>query len=234
MNKMMTLAACAFVATAAFAEVLRDEDMQKAADNPQVEAALESDGVCLRRSDADGSLQVIARDSASYNIGTPRDIRNKTEVAEMKAKKRLVAFIKSKVEAYRQHGLQHSETNVEASDGNVVTTLATVQESEMFENVVRESASGTLTGVVVLKTVKVPAEGRKTSGDIQVTLGISTKTIDAATEAHNMIIDSLNQRRAIGDKPCSSPVKGEEKCNAGADDSANRNKPEVRKNDTLF
>ena len=237
MNKMMTLAACTLVATATFAEVLRDEDMQKAAGNPKVEAVLESDGVCLRRSDADGSLQVIARDSAAYGIGTPRDIRNKTEVAEMKAKKRLVSFMNSKVEAYRQHGSRQSETSVEAGDGNIVTTLTTAQEAEMFESVIRESVSGNLTGVVVLKTVKVPAEGSKTSGMVQVTLGISTKTLAAATEAHNMITDSFNARRKAGEPAHKAngdcaPANGGSEANKTND--ANVNKPEVRVTNTLF
>jgi len=235
MNKMMTIAACTLVASAAFAEVLRDEDMQKAADNQQVQAALEADGVCLRKSDVDGSLQVIARDSVAYGIGTARDVRNKTEVAEMKAKRRLVAFIKSKLEAYRQHAASHSDTSTEASNGSIVTTLTTTHDAEMFQNAIQESTSGTLRGVVVLKTVKIPDEGSKTSGMIQVTVGYSAKTLAAATEAHNMITDSMNARRAIGDKPV-KPNASEcgKKADAMSNEGVNHNKPEVRRNDTIF
>ena len=244
MKKLMTLTACALVACAAFAEVLRDEDMQKSVDNTAVQAALSADGVCIRRNEADGSLQVIARDSADYSIGTPRDIRNKTEVAEMKAKRHLLVFVESQMKAYREHAESDSDETAETAEtvdnctgevGEIVTTLANARQAEMFQKVINESVSGTLTGVVVLKTVKIPNEGRKTSGTIQVTVGFSAKTLAAATEAHNMITDSMNQRRAIGDKPCNSPAEGAKKaCNDGTDGSGNHNKPEVHINDTLF
>ena len=85
-----------------------------------------------------------------------------------------------------------------------------------------------------MKTVKVPTEGSKTSGEIQVTLGISTKTLAAAAEAHNMITDSINVRRAIGEKANKQNSANTNSHKNGSSGAVNQNKPEVRKNDTMF
>ena len=232
--KMMTLAACALVTSAAFAEVLRDEGMQKAADDPQVQKELEADGVCLHRDKGDGSLQVIARGSANYSFGTSRDVRNKTKVAELDAKQRLVSFMKGQLAAYAEVKKGSKETNAASTDGSNISMLSTAEEAEMFSSAVRESVSGTLTGVVVLKTVKTPDEGSKTSGMIQVTVGYSMKTLAAAAEAHNMISDSMNARRTIGNKPSRPNAADCKEEKEGGGDTLGHNKHEVRTNDTLF
>ena len=233
MKKMTILAACAFAASAAFAEVMRDEGMQKAADDPQVQEALKADGVCIHRDKGDGSLQVIARGSASYSFGTSRDVRNKTKVAELDAKQRLVSFMKGQLEAYDEVKKSSKESNSASTDGSNVSMLSTAEEAEMFSSAVRESVSGTLTGVVVLKTVRTPDDGNKTSGTIQVTVGYSAKTLAAAAEAHNMITGSMNARRATSVKP-DSP-KGEREMKKDGNGEYNiLNKPEIRTNDTLF
>ena len=84
-----------------------------------------------------------------------------------------------------------------------------------------------------MKTVKIPTEGSKTSGEIQVTLGISTKTLAAATEAHNMITDSMNARRAIGEKARQKNATVNNQKD-GSNGAINQNKPEVKTNNTLF
>ena len=88
----------------------------------------------------------------------------------------------------------------QAEGGEVVKKTITRENLETIKETIINQSSSILAGVVALKTVKIPTKGSKTSGEIQVTVGISTKTLDAATEAHNMIIDSLNSRRKIGDQ----------------------------------
>ena len=239
MKKVMTLAACAFVATAAFAQEQEKDNIKENASKPAVEEVLaQPDGVSLIRNESDGSLQVFARGTANYDFGDARDIRSNTKVAELRAKAALSKFFSEVIEVEESEasgeGRMAKAVLTQTGAGEVVKKTVTRENMQSMRETLSVRSAAILSGVMTLKTVKIPTPGSKTSGEIQVTLGISTKTLAAAAEAHNMITDSMNQRRAIGDKPCSSPVKGEEKCNAGADDSANRNKPEVRKNDTLF
>lgn len=239
MKKMMTLAACALVAAAAFAQEQENDDIKENASKPAVEEVLsQPDGVSLVRNESDGSLQVFARGTADYDFGDARDIRSTTKVAELKAKAALAKFFNEVVEVEESttigEGRMAKAVLTQTGVGEVVKKTVTRENMQTMRETLAVRSAAILSGVVTLKTVKIPTEGSNTSGEIQVTVGISTKTLAAAAEAHNMITDSMNKRRAIGDKPCSSPMKDEKKCNAGADGSGNHNKPEVRKNDTLF
>ena len=119
----------------------------------------------------------------------------------------------------------------QTNDGEVVKKSVTRENMEAIKETLTVRSAAILSGVVTLKTIKIPTEGSKTSGEIQVTLGISTKTLAAATEAHNMITDSINARRAIGEKASKSNKQGQ---NGKNDAVINQNKPEVKINNTLF
>ena len=101
------------------------------------------------------------------------------------------------------------------------------------KEIITVRSSAILTGVATLKTVKIPGEDGISSGEIQVTLGVSTKTLASAAEAHNMITDSFNSRRTVGEKTNKS---NDASANTGKVNSEeiNKNKPEVRINKTLF
>ena len=236
MKKMMTLAACTLVASATFAQVVKDEALEESASNPQVKEELKRspDGVCLKLA-KDGTLQYIALGSASYHFGTAKDIRNKTKAAELDAKGRLVHFIEGSI--IKKHGSHEevaTEQTLESSDGKKLTVQATKQELEMCREVVEEYTSGRLIGIVVLKVEKIPQEGSSTSGDIQVTIGMSSKTRAASDAAHNMITDSINARRTIGEKASKPNTPDQSGMKDGSNGASNQNKPEVRTNNTLF
>ena len=117
--------------------------------------------------------------------------------------------------------------------GEVVKKSVTRENMEAIKETLTVRSAAILSGVVTLKTVKVPTEGSKTSGEIQVTLGISTKTLAAATEAHNMITDSINARRTIGEKTNKQNSVNTKQKNSPSG-AINQNKPEVKTNNTLF
>ena len=239
MKKLMTLAACALVASASFAEEPAKDSVKENASNPAVQEMLAMpDGVSILRSENDGSLQIFARGTADYEFGDARDIRSTTKVAELKAKAALAKYFKEVV------SVDESATEGEGKLSRTVLTKADggeIEKKTVSRDVIRNvqetlsvRSAAILSGVVTLKTVKIPTEGSKTSGEIQVTVGISTKTLAAAAEAHNMITDSFNARRDIGEKPATSKSANVKQEAAGPCDAKNNNKPEVRVNNTLF
>lgn len=240
MNKMMIIAACALVASATFAQEQEKDNIKETASKPAVEEILaQPDGVSIVRNESDGSLQVFARGTADYDFGDARDIRSNTKVAELKAKAALSKFFNEVIaveeSATSEEGRMAKAVLTQTGAGEVVKKTVTRENMQSTREILTVRSAAILSGVMTLKTAKIPTPGSKTSGEIQVTLGISTKTLAAAAEAHNMITDSMNQRRAIGDKPCTPTVKGKKKkSDADVDSSVNQNKPEVRKNDTLF
>lgn len=240
MKKLMTIAACALVVSTAFAQEQEKGSVKENASNPAVEEVLaQPDGVSLVRSESDDSLQVFARGTAAYDFGDARDIRSNTKVAELKAKAALSKFFNEVIEveesAISEEGRMAKAVLTQTGAGEVVKKTVTRENMQSMKEILAVRSAAILSGVVTLKTVKIPTEGSKTSGEIQVTLGISTKTLAAAAEAHNMITDSLNVRRKVGERAINPNAAGrEKKKDDGEGSDANHNKLEVHKNDTLF
>ena len=239
MKKMMTLAACALVASAAFANEQQKDNVKENASKQAVEEVLaQPDGVSLVRNEKDGSLQIFALGTASYDFGDARDIRNKTKAAELRAKAALSKFFNEVVlveeTSTSGEGRMSKAVLTQTDDGEIVKKSVTRENMESIKETLTVRSAAILSGVVTLKTVKIPTEGSKTSGEIQVTLGISTKTLAAAVEAHNMITDSMNARRVIGGKTNEPKKPDSSNKKAGSGGEANQNKAEVRTNNTLF
>lgn len=237
--KKISLMVCALVAAVACAKEQVKDEVTANATNAVVQTTLSMpDGVSIVRNEKDGSLQVYARGSSSYDFGDARDIRSKTKVAEMRAKAALSKYVKEIVAV--EEGASESEGRLAKSiltktrDGDVVQNEVARETVESVKETLTIYSAAILSGVATLKTVKIPAEGNKTSGEIQVTVGISTKTLAAAKQLHNMITDSLNTRRDVGER--SENYKRHEEAESkkeSAGDGGN-NKVEVRINDTLF
>ena len=236
MKKIMTFAACALVATATFAQEQGKDSVKENASNSVVQEVLsQPDGVSLVRNERDGSLQIFSRGTASYDFGDARDIRTKTKVAELKAKAALSKWLAERVTTGESHAEGEDQLAktvlTQTKDGKIKQKTVSRDIMESVRETVSVHSTAILSGVVTLKTVKIPTDD--SSGEIQVTLGISTKTLAAATEAHNMITDSFNARQAIGEK-ASEPKKPNQNKKNGTDGAGNQSKPEVRINDTLF
>ena len=243
MKKLQTMAICAIATAATFAQGA--DGVQSAASDPAVQEMLaEPDGVCILRNENDGSLQILALGTADYEFGDARDIRNKTKVAELRAKASLSKYLKEVIQVEESAG--DAEVTLartlltEDKDGAVSKKSVSRETVESTKEILAVRSAAILSGVVTRKTVKKPTEGSKTSGEIQVTVGISTKTLAAAAEAHNRRTDSLNARRAVGEtgstagKGAGKESKRSDSGAKGEADSANSNKPEVRINKTLF
>lgn len=207
MKKMMVLATCALVVVAAFAKEKNQtkDSIKENASNAAVQEILsQPDGVSIVRNEKDGSLQIFAKGSASYDFGDARDIRNKTKTAELRAKAALSKYLKEVVQVEESssegEGRLSKAVLTQADDGEVVKKSVTRENIESVKETIKIRSAAILSGVVILKTAKIPSEGSKASGEIQVTLGVSTKTLAAAAEVYNMITDSFNARRDVGER----------------------------------
>lgn len=238
MMKKISLMICAFVAAVAYAKEQVEDGVAANATNAVVQTILSMpDGVSIVQNEKDGSLQVYARGSSSYDFGDPRDIRSKTKVAEMRAKAALSKYMKEIVAVEESssecEGRLAKSILTQNRDGDVVRNEVVRETVESVKETLTIHSSAILSGVATLMTAKVPAEGSKTSGEIQVTVGISTKTLAAATELHNMIRDSIKARQDVGDETddLERHKQIEPKKALGGGEG---NKVEVRINNTLF
>ena len=193
--KMMTLAACALVASAVFAQEEEQERLKEIASDPQVQAKLDEPTGAYSRRLKDGSRAYFAKGSATYSFGTAKDIRNKTRVAELDAKKRLVNYIEGSIlKSHDTTQTESTEQSTTSTDGKNLKVLASHQEVEILHKVVEEYTNGRLIGVLTLEVEKIPNENLPSTGEICVTVGMSKKSIDAANEAHKMVHDAVKSR----------------------------------------
>lgn len=218
-----------------FAQEKQNDNIKENASKAAVEEVLsQPEGVSIIRNEKDGSLQIMSRGSATYDFGDARDIRNQTKVAEIRAKAALSKYLNEIVtveeSASSGEGRISKAMLTQTEKGSVVKKTVSRENMESVKETLTVRASAILTGVVVLKTLKIPSKNNETSGEIQVTIGISTKTLDAAAKVHNMITDSFNARREIGEREPKKECE-DKKCNKRTDADKNI---EVRVNNTIF
>ena len=79
------------------------------------------------------------------------------------------------------------------SDGQVQKVAVSKESVKIATESIRNQAEAILTGVITLKDQKVP---RGSGGEIQVTVGISSKTLKAAQKLAQGINESLSNREA--------------------------------------
>lgn len=233
--KKIILVFCAVVIATSFAQEPQNDIKANASKSAVEEVLSQPDGVSILRNEKDGSFQIFARGSAPYDFGDARDILSKTKIAELRAKAALSKYFNQviKVEESSITGESRMSNAIltQAEGGEVVKKTITRENLETIKETIINQSSSILAGVVTLKTVKIPTKGSKTSGEIQVTIGVSSKTLAAANEAHNMIIDSLNSRRKIGDRV---PQNG---CGNKANKNTcteSVNNVEIKVNNTIF
>lgn len=90
--KKTILAFYAVVAAAVFAQENQNDIKANASKSAVEEVLSRPDGVSIIQNEKDGSLQIFARGSATYDFGDARDIRSKTKIAEIRAKAALSKF----------------------------------------------------------------------------------------------------------------------------------------------
>ena len=195
----------------AFAQAGQDPQLQANASNAAVQAELDQpDGVAITVK-PDGSYQIFARGTGTYDFNDPDDIKDARRDGTMRAKANLAKFLKEKVSS--KEGLDEisKKSKSMTSDGEVQKVSVSKESIKVATESIRNEAEAILTGVITLKDQKVP---RGNGGEIQVTVGISSKTLAAAKMAAQGINQSLQGRDATTGGGASAPAASAQPNNA--------------------
>lgn len=204
MNKLMIAVACGalFAQNAVFGQAAQDPQLQSNAANAEVQAELDQpDGVAITLK-PDGTFQIFARGTGTYDFNDPDDIKDARRDATMRAKANLAKFLKEKVSS--EDGLDEvsKKSKSMTSDGQVQKVAVSKESVKIATESIRNGSNAILTGVITLKDQKVP---RGNGGEIQVTVGCSSKTLKAAQMAAQGINQSLQNREAPANGGTATP-----------------------------
>ena len=218
-NAFAMICGALLAGTAIFAQDANTADLQKTAAAPEVQREFDQpDGAAIFMK-PDGSFQILARGSGTYDFDDVDDINDARREATLKAKAALAKFMKEKCSS--EESLENASKKVKtvSNDGNTQTANVTKESVKTTSQVIRNSADALLKGVITLKEQRIPRQG--SSGEIQVTIGVSSKTLKAVAE-HTRAADA-------------TPEQGQG-AGAGASASAggNGNKSETREAVTDF
>ena len=205
MNKLMIAVACGalFAQNAVFGQAAQDPQLQSNDANAEVQAELDQpDGVAITVK-PDGTFQIFARGTGTYDFNDPDDIKDARRDGTMRAKANLSKFLKEKVASKEGLDEVSKKSKSMTSDGQVQKVAVSKESVKIATESIRNESDAILTGVITLKDQKVP---RGNGGEIQVTVGISSKTLKAAQMAAQGINQSLQNREAPANGGAAAPA----------------------------
>ena len=225
MKKLMATMVCGvlFAQVGVFAQAAQDPQLQANAASAAVQGKLsEPDGVAIAIK-ADGTFQIFARGSGDCQFNNSKAKRIARNNATMRAKANLSKFLKEKVSSKESLDDVAKNTLVLGSDGNAQTQQANMESVETTSEAIRNESEAILTGVITLKEQYVPSGN--IGGEVQVTVGISSKTLAAAKKLAKGIDTSLQGRKPNGSGVTPPPV---------TPPASPANNPEEKVNNTDF
>ena len=213
---------CAFALVGGvFAQDATKADLQKTAASPEIQKQFDQpDGAAIFMK-PDGSFQILARGTGTYDFDDVDDINDARQEGVLKAKAALAKFMKEKLSTEEAFASATKKVKSITLDGQTQTSNVTKESVKTNAQIIRNSADALLKGVITLKEQKIPRKG--SSGDIQVTVGVSSKTLKAVGK----LVRALD----------ATPEQGQSGAAAGASSSAvnsNNNKAETREAVTDF
>lgn len=203
-NLAITMVAVAlFAHSGAFAQSAQDPQLQANASDAAVQAELDQpDGVAITLK-PDGTFQIFARGTGTYDFNDPDDIKDARRDGTMRAKANLSKFLKEKVSSAEGLDEVSKKSKSMTSDGQVQKVAVSKESVKIATESIRNQSEAILTGVITLKDQKVP---RGNGGEIQVTVGISSKTLAAAKKVAQGINQSLQGRDAPAGGGAAAPA----------------------------
>jgi len=212
------------------AEDTTEAELKKTSAAPEIQKELrEPDGAAIFLKE-DGSFQIIARGTGTYDFDDIDDINDAKDEATLEAKAALAKFMKEKLST--EEGFEKASEKVKklTSDGKTETAKVTKDEIKRHSKTIKESADAILKGVITLKTEKVPKEGSN-SGTYQVTVGVSSKTLKAVDKLVKAIDATAEQGKT---KPATVKSGSSSSSGSGKAVDGSSNKYEVREAKTDF
>lgn len=247
MNKFVPAALCGMLCAPVFAQDGDRADLKQMAESESVQEALEEDGVSIDYNE-EGDFVIFARGSGTYDFDDPDDRKAAKEEAVLNAKAAISKFLNETLSTDEAIDQQSKKAKTLTKSGDVSTQAVSSEMVKTQLKSIRNHSESILTGVITLKSEKIPSTG--SGGEIQVTVVTSPLTQQAAKEISNSMTDSLNDRtKVIGN---GSNVGGEGAAGGAAAGAAGgaaagpagapskktgpdpNNKRETRKNKTLF
>ena len=169
---------CAFaLAGGVFAQDAVKADLQKTAAAPEIQKQFDQpDGAAIFLK-PDGSFQILARGTGTYDFDDVDDVNDARQEGTAKAKAALAKFMKEKLSTEESFASESKKVKSITSDGQTETANVTKESVKTNAQVIKNSADAILKGVITLKEQRIPRKG--SSGEIQITVGVSSKTLKA-------------------------------------------------------
>ena len=155
-------------------------DLKTAATAKDVQEELDSpDGVALQLL-PDGGFRIYGRGSGSYDFNEADEIRGATQDATLRAKAAIVEFLKQGIQSAKSmDNTSIKMKQLAASSGANPTAQISKTDVQTRVEQIASQANAVLSGLVTISVVKKPIGN---GGEIQVTMGWSSKT-QATAEA---------------------------------------------------
>lgn len=187
MKTTTLIAACGILLAGAglYAQDANTADLQKTAAAPEVQKEFDQpDGAAIFMK-PDGSFQILARGTGTYDFDDVDDINDARREATLKAKAQLAKFMKEKLSTEERFAEASKKVKTITSNGETQSANVTKESVKTNATLIRNSADALLKGVITLKEQKIPRKG--SSGEIQVTVGVSSKTLQAVGRLVNAL-----------------------------------------------
>ncbi len=183
--------------------------LKKEAKTEEVSAELqEPDGVSIKFL-ADGGWRIWARGSGVYDFNDEDDRGDALNEAILKAKANLSKYLKEKLTTEESYDRISKKTKKASKDANRVTKSVSKEDVKIIAQNIKIKSESIIKGVLILETLKIPNKSSQ-GGRINVTLGISSKTISMANRVRNDISSKKPYSKAIK-KSSNSKEKKEKK-----------------------
>ena len=230
MNKTKLILACGMLlaGVALLAQEGETESLKKNAVASDIQEQLrEPDGVAIRLND-DGTFQIFARGTGTYDFDDVDELNDARKEANLKAKANLSKFMKEDIST--DEGIANVSKKIKklSTDGETEKVKVDKETVKVTAEKIITQSDAILKGVITLKEEKVPQKG-KNSGEIQVTVGVSSKTLAAVTKLVKEI-DKVPDQGTTKSKPAA----GSASSSSGKKVDGSNNKAEVREAKTDF
>ena len=176
-----------FATCAIFAKDANTKDLKNTANAPEIQKELsQPDGAAIFLKE-DGSFQILARGTGSYDTTDADSLNDARQEATLKAKAALAKFTSEKLSTEESFASVSKKIKKVTTNGTTQIAKIDDKKSKQHSTLIKNNAETIFKGIITLKEERVPR--KNSSGEIQVTVGVSSKTILAV----NKLVEAMNK-----------------------------------------